>query len=161
MVPKATRLDNSNFYQYEIVPGLSMNFRGDLFSIGLTTEIVLTNIGEQAITLVNPTVELRDAKEAKQRRFDSVRTCHSQQHGDAETRFLNVGESCRFRTDFWVSPITYFLYKPNPDLCQITVSISGLERELKELALVVRAVWFGLREKPGLDWSCENSSLAR
>ena len=153
--------DGSSSYEFESLPGLVVRFQASLFSLGLNAEVAITNTGSQPVTLTNPAIELRDATGIVQDIYRAWVSCESSSTVEGQMRLVSPGESCVFRTTHNISPLTYFLRKPNPALCEITVSVLGLTRSSEVLPVFIRAVWIGYGEEKRANWSCDQSALSR
>lgn len=153
--------EGQSSYEFESSPGLIVRFNAGLFSLGLNTEVTIMNTGSQPVTLTNPAIELRDATGIVQDIYRARVSCRSSSTVEGQVRLVSPGETCVFHTTHYVSPLTYFLRKPNPALCEISVSVLGLTRSSETLPVLIRAVWIAYGEERRANWSCDQSVLSR
>ena len=117
---------------------------GSLFAGGLSVDIDIRNVGADPLEVDLEGMAVRDVNGQSLRR--GAPSPNVQCHGEIRGALciLAQGQSCRLARQFRVKPLSrhlIFFQEPNPDLRQLSVSVTSLQRRSREKKLDIPLIW--------------------
>jgi hypothetical protein len=145
-VPKGKSVEGEDGPMYELPEDAEVQARvnGSLFAGGLSVDIDIRNTGADPLEVDLEGMAVRDANGQSLRR--GAPSPNVQCHGVIRGALciLARGQSCRLARQFRVKPLSrhlIFLQEPNPDLRQLSVSVTSLQRGSRESKLDILLIW--------------------
>jgi hypothetical protein len=117
---------------------------GSLFAGGLNVDIDIVNRGADPLEVDLEGVVVRDANGQSLRRGAPSPNVRCQGEIKGVRCILAGGQSCRLARQFRVKPLSrhlIFFQEPNPDLRQLSVGVTSLQRRGQQSKMDIQFIW--------------------